>query len=156
MNMLAGVPSAACPYCAKPLGRWPEPQLVHRCAACTRPLGRIRMSRKVPLYRIMPMFDLTKVLGTAIALSGMLLMILDPSGMRAFVVLIAFALATYGLTDICEGVLASCTGIDRTARKMRTGTAAKRIGWAKAGFGVATLSVAIMGIFATSSITSTL
>ncbi|QNE07717.1 hypothetical protein [Croceicoccus marinus] len=114
------------------------------------------MSRQVALYRVMPMFDLTKILGTAIALSGMLLMILDPSRMRAFVVLIAFALATYGLTDICEGVLASRTGIDRTARKMRTGTAAKRIGWVKAGFGLATLSVSIMGILATSSITSSL
>ncbi len=154
MNMMAGVPAADCPYCAKPLGRWAEPQLIHRCKSCTRPLGRIKVSRQVALYRVMPMFDLTKIFGTTLALSGMVLMILDPSRMRTFVMLIAFALATYGLTDMSEGVLAYRTGIDRTARKLRIGAATKRVGWVKIAFGLVTLSVAVMGVLATSSITS--
>ena len=104
----------------------------------------------------MPMFDLTKILGTVIVLSGMVLTILHPTRMRAFVVMIAFALATYGLTDIFEGGLASRIGITRTARKLRTGPAAKRSGWVKIAFGSAKLSVAAMGTIATSSITSNL
>ena len=69
MNMLTGVPAANCPYCTKPLGRWADAHLVHRCAGCDRPLGRVRVSRSVRLYRIMPMLDVTKILGTVLALA---------------------------------------------------------------------------------------
>lgn len=156
MNMMTGVPATACPYCTSSLGRWPDKQLVHRCKACDRPLGRIRVKRDVRLYRIMPMLDLTKILGTAIAVCAMALMILDPGRIREFVVLIAFALTVYGLTDMLEGLLAIRTGIDRTARKLRTGPPATRTGWFKMGFGVATLSVALIGILARASLSSTL
>jgi len=67
MNMLTGVPAANCPYCAKPLGRWADEKLVHRCAACDRPLGRVRVSRSVRLYRIMPMLVDRRGKGTPVA-----------------------------------------------------------------------------------------
>ena len=115
MNMLTGVPAANCPYCTKPLGRWADAHLVHRCAGCDRPLGRVRVSRSVRLYRIMPMLDVTKILGTVLALSGMVLMVVDPALVKGFVLLIAFALMTYGLTDVFDGWLSVRTRIDRTA-----------------------------------------
>jgi hypothetical protein len=155
MNMLTGVPAANCPYCTKPLGRWADEQLVHRCAACDRPLGRVRVSRSVRLYRIMPMLDVTKILGTVLALSGMVLMVVDPALVKGFVLLIAFALMTYGLTDVFDGWLSVRTRIDRTARKMRTGAAARRAGLAKILFGFLTLTVAIMGIVVRSSLGAT-
>lgn len=154
MNMLAGVPNAACPYCTRSLGRWEDSRIIHRCAACRRPLGRIRTGRELAIYRVMPMLDLTKILGTAIAVLGMLLMLIDQSRMQAFVMLIAFALTIYGLTDISEGILARQTRLDRTGRKLRTGAQAQRLGWIKMAFGVATLSVAMMGIIVVPKITT--
>lgn len=155
MNMLTGVPAANCPYCTKPLGRWADAHLVHRCAGCDRPLGRVRVSTSVRLYRIMPMLDVTKILGTVLALSGMVLMVVDPALVKGFVLLIAFALMTYGLTDVFDGWLSVRTRIDRTARKMRTGAAARRAGLAKILFGFLTLTVAIMGIVVRSSLGAT-
>ena len=155
MNMLTGVPAATCSYCTKPLGRWDDAHLIHRCAACDRPLGRIRTSRTVRLYRVLPMLDVTKIFGTVLALSGMLLMVADPALIKAFVLLIAFALMTYGLTDIFDGWLSVRTQIDRTARRMRTGAPARRVGWGKILFGMLTLSVAIMGIVVRSNLVTT-
>lgn len=101
------------------------------------------------------MLDVTKILGTVLALSGMVLMVVDPALVKGFVLLIAFALMTYGLTDVFDGWLSVRTRIDRTARKMRTGAAARRAGWAKILFGFLTLAVAIMGIVVRSSLGAT-
>ena len=156
MNMMAGISAAQCPYCGDNLGQWVEPRSTHICASCERPLGRMRASRKVRLYRIMPMFNLTRIAGTVITIVAIISAIATQGKMAEAVLMIALALGIYGLTDIADGWLAVKSKIDRLGSTFRQGRSAQRIGWMKLLFGLATIAIALLGIMTWSSITSSM
>lgn len=102
MNMAAGMSSAQCPNCRRSIGRWIEPRMTHICVSCGGALVRLRVRRKLRLYRIIPVTKLLRILGSVVALAAIVSALAMPEGIRNAVFMVAVALATFGTADIVE------------------------------------------------------
>lgn len=102
MNMEAGLSSAQCPSCQRSIGRWIEPRITHICASCGTPLVRFRASRKIRLYRIIPISKLARVTGSVITIAAIVSAIAVPGAIRISVFLVAVALLAFGAADLIQ------------------------------------------------------
>jgi len=104
MNMAAGIVSAQCPKCHRSTGHWIEPRMLHVCGSCGVPLIRFRVSRKIRLYRIIPVTDLIRIAGSLVTISAIISAVAIPGGMRAAVFMVATALVAFGVADVSQEV----------------------------------------------------
>lgn len=119
-------------------------------------MGRIRVSRKLRLYRIVPMSNVTRIAGTGVALAAIAIAVLMPGAMGQAVWMIAVALAIFGLTDVIDGLLATRSRVDRMGKNTRHGQRAITFGIIQTLFGLATVLIALMGLIAWASIETTM
>lgn len=135
-----------CPYCASGLAGWPEPLPLHECGRCRRPLYRVRTHVRTRSYAVLPLGGVLQTIGSVIVLGSVASLSIELLTLRGFVLAVTFALAVYGLADVDDGILAVVTRCDRTGRNLRSGPAARRIGWFKIVFGLLTLGAATIGL----------
>lgn len=148
MNAVPSLPRTICPACAKPLVCWPRTGSIYYCHHCERPLARYPTSWSPRIYRIMPFFDVARVMVTIGGGSALLWLLLVGGSTGAIAVTIAVMLAIFGASDATDGYLAIKTRIDRGRSGVLEGDKARTRGWAKMVFGGATCLVGAIGLIA--------
>lgn len=106
MNMAAGIGSAQCPKCRRSIGHWTEPRLTHVCASCGAPLIRLRASRKLRLYRIIPVAEMVRIAGSLVTVAAIISAAAIPGGIRAAIFMVATALLAFGAADVIQEAFA--------------------------------------------------
>ena len=106
MNLAAGIGSAQCPKCSRSVGLWTEPNIAHLCASCGAPLIRIRASRTLKLYRLIPVAELVRIAGSLITVAAIISALALPGGIRAAVFMVAAALVAFGTADVMQETFA--------------------------------------------------
>lgn len=153
MNMAAGIGSAQCPKCRRSVGHWSEPRMVHVCASCGAPLIRLRASRSLRLYRLIPLAELVRIAGSVITLGAIISAVALPSGIRTAIFLVANALIAFGSADVIQegfAMRARRPRIDAIIDRPSTG---KWKAFARMAVGVICFGLGLVGFIVWASIT---
>jgi hypothetical protein len=106
MNMAAGISSAQCPKCSRSVGHWTGRRITHLCASCGAPLIRFKASRKLRLYRIIPVAELVRIAGSLVTVAAIVTAAAMTGGIRAAVFMVATALVAFGAADLIQETFA--------------------------------------------------
>ena len=98
-------------------------------------------------YRYVAVFDWLKVFATLIATIGLLFIVLGRLDLADTVRVIAVPLLLYGMVDTADGLLGLISKVDRLAKSVRTGPAAKPGAVGKLVLGLATTFIGLVGLF---------
>lgn len=154
MNMAAGIGSAQCPKCSRSVGHWSEPRMVHVCASCGAPLIRIRASRTLRLYRLMPLAELVRIAGSIVTVGAIIAAVALPGGIRAAIFMVASALIAFGSADIIQEGFAMRAGrprIDAIIDRPNTG---RWKAFARMAVGVICFGLGLIGFMVWGSVTT--
>jgi len=147
MNMMS-LPRPTCPYCHAEMRRWPLDQLILPCDTCKRPILRYLARPSARIFRLRPVYTAIYAAAFVVLLITMALIAFSPVETRHIIPSVAIPIAMFGACDIADGWLSWRTSIDRGWQKLRRGKAARAIGLARAAFGVAGVTVAVVGLLA--------
>lgn len=148
MNMMNWSP-VDCPYCRMPLFvRWPRGMPVHWCRRCGRPLVRYPAPRAPMRYRVVSVFAVVKVYAAIMACLTLFGFVVLRMPLAAIASQVALLLGLLGTVDLTDGLLGLLSRIDSTARRVRTGSQARRVACGKMVLGAVNCTVAIVGLVA--------
>lgn len=154
MNMAAGIGSAQCPKCHRSTGHWIEPRMLQVCGSCGVPLIRFRASRKIRLYRIIPVADLIRIAGSLVTIAAIISALAMPSGIRPAVLMVAIALIAFGAADVIQEI--SAIRARRRPANMIIGGGTSRAwkAFARLAFGVTCLMLGVVGFLAWATVST--
>jgi hypothetical protein len=154
MNMAAGIGSAQCPKCSRSVGQWAEPSMLHVCASCGAPLVRIRASRTLRLYRLIPLAELVRIAGSLITIAAIVSAVGLPSGIRPAIFMVASALTAFGTADVIQEGFALRTLNLRSTGIIDRPKVARWKAFARLAVGVICLALGLIGFVVWASITT--
>lgn len=154
MNMAAGISSAQCPKCGRSVGHWTERRITHLCASCGAPLIRFKASRKLRLYRIIPVVELVRIAGSLVTAAAIVTAAAMTGGIRAAVFMVATALVAFGGADVIQ------EGFEMRARSPRSDTIVGRPktrrwpNYARLASGLICIALGLIGFVVWASVTT--
>ena len=105
-------------------------------------------------YRYVAVFDWLKVFATLIATIGLLFIVLERLDLADMVRVIAVSLLLYGKVDTADGLLGLTSKVDRLAKAVWIGPAAKPGAVGKLVLGLVTIFIGLIGLFSAVSVES--
>jgi len=154
MNMAAGIGGAQCPKCSRSVGQWTEPHMIHVCASCGAPIIRFRASRRIRLYRLIPLAELVRIVGSLITVAAIMSAVAVPEGIQPAILMVASALIAFGVADMIQ------EGFAMRARRLHRDTITGRHrtgGWttfARLSAGMICFALGLIGFVVWASLTT--
>jgi hypothetical protein len=154
MNMAAGIGSAQCPKCNRSAGQWTEPHMVHVCASCGAPIIRLRASRRIRLYRLIPLADMIRIAGSLLTVAAIISAVALPSGIRIAIFMVASALIAFGTADVIQEGFAVRANSQRSNAVIERPKVSRWTAFARLAVGVICMGLGLIGFMVLGSVTT--